>query len=327
MQNRRSSSWGKRLVGLAVVFLASSQLHGESPQAGPQSRGPEPKAPEPARGTTVGPSGYWLGVQCRLVDDALRAHLGLSPLVGLVVEDVFPDSPAAKAGVKRYDVVLSISGKLLTSVGELIDAVEGAKGTELSLELRRGGEKKSVVVRPERRPGTINARPQPSQRGNEPEILRKWLEELQAGEPGASMRFRFFHPGMILPPNAPCHPPVPDNMTVTIVKHGGDPAKITITRDGEKWEVKENELDKLPEELCPFARQMLGRMPAGPEDPVRRFDFIPDWSAGPEDGESQQAAPGAEGDERLDAMIRQLDQLRRALDQMRKPRPRKPAEK
>ena len=52
-------------------------------------------------------------------------------------------------------------------------------------------------------------------------------------------------------------PELPDNVTVNIVRHGKEPAKITVTRGDEKWEISDKELDKLPEELRPPIAQMM----------------------------------------------------------------------
>ena len=53
----------------------------------------------------------WLGVQIQGVDEDLASNLELGKPRGALVSQVQPDSPAATAGVKQGDVVLSFDGK------------------------------------------------------------------------------------------------------------------------------------------------------------------------------------------------------------------------
>ena len=52
-------------------------------------------------------------------------------------------------------------------------------------------------------------------------------------------------------------------MSVAITKEGNEPAKITVQRGNDKWEITEKDLDKLPADVRPFVEQMLGRGMAG----------------------------------------------------------------
>ena len=60
------------------------------------------------------------------------------------------------------------------------------------------------------------------------------------------------------------------DMTVTISKQGKEPAKITVKQGDKSWEVTEDDLDQLPEEVRPHVEPMLGRLvvplPAGVGD-------------------------------------------------------------
>ncbi len=88
------------------------------------------------------PSQWWIGVQCRVADPALREQLGLEENVGLLVEEVVPNSPAAQAELRRYDVLAKAGEKDLRSVEDLVGAINAANVSSRSLSrLIRRGEK------------------------------------------------------------------------------------------------------------------------------------------------------------------------------------------
>ena len=74
----------------------------------------------------------------------MRAAVGLPERDGLLVRGVVADSPAAKAGVERGDLLVGVNGKPLSSVDELFDALEAGGG--LSLDVVRGTEERTVDV-------------------------------------------------------------------------------------------------------------------------------------------------------------------------------------
>lgn len=75
----------------------------------------------------------------------LREAAGLAPVTGLLVRHVEEDGPAAAAGLRRGDVLVSAGGHGLTSVDELHEALESA-GPELALHIVRGTEELDVTV-------------------------------------------------------------------------------------------------------------------------------------------------------------------------------------
>ena len=65
----------------------------------------------------------WLGVQIQGVDEDLASNLELGKPRGALVSEVQKDSPAAAAGMKQGDVVLTFDGKPIDRVGQLSRAV------------------------------------------------------------------------------------------------------------------------------------------------------------------------------------------------------------
>jgi S1-C subfamily serine protease len=75
----------------------------------------------------------------------LRAAVGLPERDGLLVRAVVDDSPAARAGIERGDLLVAAAGKALASVDDLFDALDGAPAT-VTLRVVRGTEERDVEV-------------------------------------------------------------------------------------------------------------------------------------------------------------------------------------
>lgn len=319
MQTHLWKSWGSWLTGAVIGLLSLSPVLAQ--ESATKSDSPaETQAPT----ETTKPSSYWIGLQCFPVPAPLRAHLKLPDDQGLVVAAVVPGSPAMQAGIKPHDILVKANDKPLNKVQDLIDVVEAAKDQAFKIELLRGGSSTTVEAKPTKRPEEALAGP--GMPGPEWDQMRRWLERARPGEDGRPpLRFRFFHPGTILPPGSDAGT-LPDNMSITIHKEGKQPAKINVTRGGEKWEVTENELDKLPADVRPHVERLLGRGPHVMADQFQFFDFVPDWppAATPESPAAPKQAAPAEGrmEKRLESLERRLDQMRKTLDEMRENRPR-----
>ncbi len=85
----------------------------------------------------------WLGVNVQDVNQAMSDYYGLDRPRGVVVSKVNDDTPAAKAGMKEGDVILSVDGKNVANVSQLrnrISLLPVDKAVDLSI-LRDGKEK------------------------------------------------------------------------------------------------------------------------------------------------------------------------------------------
>jgi serine protease Do len=98
-------------------------------------------------------SGAFLGVQTQQLTPQLKEKLNVTADKGAVIAEVLPDTPAAKAGLKRDDVIVSFEGKAVSNPMELRDAVHAAAvGKEATVTILRGQEKKDIHVRLEESP-------------------------------------------------------------------------------------------------------------------------------------------------------------------------------
>ncbi|HVY25740.1 MAG TPA: Do family serine endopeptidase [Polyangiaceae bacterium] len=89
----------------------------------------------------------YLGVSIQNIDQDLAKALGLKSTVGVLISDVLPDGPSAKAGLQRGDVVVAINGRAVNSTGELRNSVATAGvGKSVEVEVLRKGETKKIPV-------------------------------------------------------------------------------------------------------------------------------------------------------------------------------------
>ena len=90
----------------------------------------------------------WLGIAIQEVDRDLGQALGLTAGDGVLVADVEADTPAARAGLHRGDVIRSVEGEKMKSSSQLRNKVASlAPGANARLEVVRDGKPQTVDVR------------------------------------------------------------------------------------------------------------------------------------------------------------------------------------
>lgn len=78
----------------------------------------------------------YIGVQIGLRDEAV------------FIVDAFPDSPAAKAGLKKGDILVQVGAAPATQLPAVVRAIQATKpGAELTLRIKRDGQEKDVTVK------------------------------------------------------------------------------------------------------------------------------------------------------------------------------------
>jgi len=323
----------KRCAAVAVTALlaAATARADNGPQTSVVGSAQAEAAPGEGHGAMTMRSEYWLGVFASRCSPALQVQLKLPKDQGLLVEALQPESPAAKAGLQQYDILLKGNDKPLSDLGDLMQLIDQVKDGKLKLDLVRAGKSETVTVSPAKRPA------------HEPGGL--WIPEGAAGsglgqnvDPnfmgGQPLEFRIIRPGQILPPGGPTtnHPGdrptsfdfitletrLGDGSKVEIVRHGAEPARVLVTHDKDRWEGTSNDLSKIPEKIRPEVERLLH--PAFDHNRIfyRAGEGTMTLSAGSAvastPGAAGQPAVPAEIEKRLGELQKQLDELRRSVD-------------
>jgi serine protease Do len=70
------------------------------------------------------------------------------------VQDLTPDSPADRAGLRTYDLLVSVNGTPVTTTDELIRRVSSqSPGTLVHIDVRRDGKPLAIALKLAERPG------------------------------------------------------------------------------------------------------------------------------------------------------------------------------
>jgi len=95
---------------------------------------------------------YWVGMEVTQPSGEERKRLEIPTDHGIVVQQVVPDSPAAKAGLKAGDVLLAAGDKSLKELTDALEAIRAAGNSELTFEYKRDGKTAKVTIKPTKRP-------------------------------------------------------------------------------------------------------------------------------------------------------------------------------
>ena len=90
----------------------------------------------------------FLGVETSQVPTVVSEQLGLSKGLGLVVEYVVPNSPAAAAGIQQNDILKMLNDQILIEPSQLRKLLQTfSDGTDITLTILRKGQEQKVTVK------------------------------------------------------------------------------------------------------------------------------------------------------------------------------------
>ena len=151
---------------LFVLLFSSCILLAQAVPEAPEAPGPPPAPLLPAPPALpalaaqkmffLGDRDGWLGVALSDVSAEKARELKLPGEYGALVTEVEPDSPAAKAGLAKNDVILEFAGERVRSVAQLDRLVrETPAGRTVNLQVNRDGQARSLSAKLEGRGGSF----------------------------------------------------------------------------------------------------------------------------------------------------------------------------
>lgn len=109
----------------------------------------------------------YVGIGLTSMTPVLQRALGLQVDRGALVQDVTSDTPAERAGLRPYDVIVSADGTSVASEEELNRYIAGrTPGTTTTLGVVRESARRSIVVKLTERPLPEAARPRAERAGD-----------------------------------------------------------------------------------------------------------------------------------------------------------------
>jgi serine protease Do len=115
----------------------------------------------------------YLGIELHELDPDLARMIGLEDARGALVLDVLADEPAAKAGLRRWDVIRSVSGQAVEDGDGLVRTISALRpGTDVRLGVIRDGRPVVLQARLEARgaeetpPSRAPAQATPARKGD-----------------------------------------------------------------------------------------------------------------------------------------------------------------
>jgi hypothetical protein len=127
------------------------------PIAGFAQTPPPPPQPPGPHGPPGMPGGHdkapkvpmtFLGVETSQVPTVVSEQLGLTKGLGLVVDYVVPNSPAASAGVQQNDILKMLNDQILMEPTQLRKLLQTfSEGTEVTLTILRKGQEQKITVK------------------------------------------------------------------------------------------------------------------------------------------------------------------------------------
>jgi len=257
-------------VALGVIVMASrwSRADDENGDAPPPAAAAVPADADAAHLIQLvvsadNASSTWIGVLAVPASEALQAQLKLKDR--LIVQHVLPDSPAAQAGLQQFDILLKFGDQEITSLEDLMKAVRENLGRKTQVTLLRSGVEQKLTVEPAARP-EVSIEAVVTEDGARlagEALLNRIVTRTETGQPG-SLRFGIVGPGLVAEHGdladalARLNPTMPENLSISISKKGSQPAKIVVERDEDRWEISEENLDELPEDIRPHVARMIG---------------------------------------------------------------------
>jgi len=132
------------LIAFLLVAAVAQTPPPSSPQPPPARQFAGPPSPEKPSQVPL----TFLGVETSPVPAVVSEQLGLTKGLGLVVDYVVPNSPAAAAGLQPNDILKMLNDQILVEPAQLRKLLQTfPEGAEVTLTLLRGGHEQKVTAK------------------------------------------------------------------------------------------------------------------------------------------------------------------------------------
>src|SRR6266853_2313796 len=136
----------KSVFTITIIALLPLAGFAQTPPAPPQPPGPPGMPTHHEKGPKV-PVTY-LGVETSQVPPVVSEQLGLGKGLGLVVDYVEPNSPAAAAGVQQNDILKMLNDQILIEPSQLRKLLQTfSEGADVTLTILRKGQEQKIAVK------------------------------------------------------------------------------------------------------------------------------------------------------------------------------------
>ena len=90
--------------------------------------------------------GGWLGIGIQELDSKIRGKLDIdSDIEGILITEIYNDSPAEEAGLEKHDILVSVNGEKGKDLSDFIELIRAhAPGTDVEIQVYRDGKMKTV---------------------------------------------------------------------------------------------------------------------------------------------------------------------------------------
>ena len=132
-------------IALLAATVSANQIATADSNSSPSTQSPSrSQATPPAKNQddvhiTVRAGRGRLGLGAIQISSELRKHLGAPADRGVLIDQVRPDSPAAKAGLQVGDVITDVDGAPCKTVDDIVQAMaDNKKGDTVAIGVSRG---------------------------------------------------------------------------------------------------------------------------------------------------------------------------------------------
>lgn len=147
------------LESSAIQLVDGKKEATEEKAEGKAEEKAEQKAEDAKEADAPAEKTFWVGAMIGPIPEPILAQLAEGTIPegkGACVMRVVPESPAEKAGLKAYDIILKVNGEAVDGEG-FVEKVRASKGEKLTVEILRAAKTQKIEVTPAERP--VQAKP------------------------------------------------------------------------------------------------------------------------------------------------------------------------